>query len=79
MKKHYAFFSPLHRKLGFLPMTEFSWLTPDRLVQRTIFGNKTELIANYSDEPFEYQSTIIPSRSIIVKSLENNETEVYTP
>jgi glycosyl hydrolase family 129 len=34
MKEQYDFFSPLHREIGFAPMTEFNWLSDDRLVQR---------------------------------------------
>jgi hypothetical protein len=40
IKAHYSFFSPLHRELGMLPMTDFAWLTPDRMVQRTVFGDR---------------------------------------
>lgn len=32
MKKHYAFFSPLHREVGFSQMTDFHWLSSDRLL-----------------------------------------------
>lgn len=55
LKKHYAFFSPLHRQLGFQPLTDFRWLTPDRMVQRTTFGTKAELVANYGAETFRYR------------------------
>ena len=40
IKAHYGFFSPLHRELGMLPMTDFAWLTADRMVQRTVFGDR---------------------------------------
>lgn len=33
------FFAPLHQAAGTLPMTDFRWLTDDRLVQRTVFGD----------------------------------------
>ncbi|GAF90602.1 unnamed protein product, partial [marine sediment metagenome] len=32
IKAHYAFFSPLHRQIGALPMTDFEWLSADRMV-----------------------------------------------
>ena len=38
LKQHYAFFSPLHRKTGLLPMTSFAWLSSDHLVQKAVFG-----------------------------------------
>ncbi|MFB3897470.1 MAG: glycoside hydrolase [bacterium] len=79
IKRHYDFFSPLHRELGRLPMTEFNWLTPNRMVQRTVFGDKTELIANYSEASYEYQGTQIPGKSIMAKPLGSKEIQIYTP
>ncbi|MDC0936541.1 glycoside hydrolase [Pirellulales bacterium] len=35
--KHLAFWSPLHRKLAPAPLTQFEYLSEDRLVQRTTF------------------------------------------
>jgi hypothetical protein len=79
MKAHYDFFSPLHRELGLLPMTDFSWLTPDRLVQRTVFGDRVEMVANFSMEDFDYQGKVIPKRSIMAKWRNTGETRIYTP
>lgn len=42
-----AFFEPLHREIGTLPLTAFEWLTPDRLVQRTRFGADVTVTANF--------------------------------
>lgn len=67
MKAHYDFLSPLHRELGLLPMTDFAWLTPDRLIQLTVFGDRVEMVANFSMEDFDYQGKIIPKRSIMAK------------
>ena len=47
MLRHYQFFSPLHREAALLPMTGFAWLTPDRMVQKTTFGNRIEIIADF--------------------------------
>ena len=40
-------------KVGLLPMTAFEWLTEDRLVQRTVFGGKYAVTANFSNQPYE--------------------------
>src|SRR5207247_8185797 len=64
VKEHYAFFSPLHRETAVLPMSDFEWLTPDRMVQRTKFGNAVEIVANFRDEPFEQGGEIIPGRRV---------------
>ncbi|MEV0705373.1 glycoside hydrolase [Saccharopolyspora sp. NPDC050389] len=43
------YFEPLHEAAATEPMTDFRWLTPDHLVQRTSFGNGTLTVtANFS-------------------------------
>ena len=78
MKKHYAFFSPLHREFGFSQMTDFAWLTPDRMVQRTVFGDQAELVANFKEQAFEYQGTAVPARSILARWTGAGKTEIFT-
>ncbi|MDD2715004.1 MAG: glycoside hydrolase [Candidatus Wallbacteria bacterium] len=63
--RQYEFFSPLHKKWGFSAMTDFSWLTPDRMVQKTGFGGQLELIANFRTTPYVYLASVIPGRSIL--------------
>ncbi|MFG2492154.1 glycoside hydrolase [Streptomyces caniferus] len=42
------YFSPLHRAAGTEQLTSFRWLTGDRTVQRTVFGNgKLTVTANF--------------------------------
>ena len=77
MKKHFAFFSPLHREIGFSQMTDFAWLTPDHLVQRTTFEKKAEMVANFGEHPFSYKGVSIPARSILVRWLKDGKTQVF--
>jgi hypothetical protein len=79
IKAHYGFFSPLHRELGMLPMTDFAWLTPDRMVQRTVFGDRVEMVANFSDKGFEYRGIVVQGRSILARWIETGATRIYTP
>jgi hypothetical protein len=79
MKKHFAFFSPLHRELGFSQMTDFAWLTPDHLVQRTVFGDKAEMVANFGERPFIYKGVSIPARSTLARWLKTGKTQLFTP
>ncbi len=65
IRAHYRFFSPLHKELALLPMTDFTWLTPDRLVQRTIFGDRVELVANLTMHSFLYRGATVPARGIL--------------
>ena len=75
MKRQYAFFSPLHRKAGFAQMTDFNWLSTDRMLQRTVFNNRLELIANFAQESRRYQEFEIPARSILAKWAEDGKVE----
>jgi hypothetical protein len=77
--KHDAFFSPLHRETGLLPMTSFEWLTPDRQVQRTVFGEGIELIANFGDQAFTYHGVAVPKRSALAIRLAGGKAASYTP
>ncbi len=79
MKAHYDFFSPLHRELALLPLTDFSWLTADRMVQRTVFGDRVEMVANFAEEDFRYRETVIPKRSILARWLATKRMRMFTP
>ena len=60
-----AFFRPMHQRLATQEMTGFRWLTADRRVQETTFGDGTRLVANFversvtalvvGEEPVVYQ------------------------
>jgi hypothetical protein len=76
---HYRFFSPLHREVALLPMTDFSWLTPDRLVQRTVFGDRVEVVANFATQAFPYRGIMVPARGLVVRWLDSNRVRTYTP
>ena len=78
IKRHYAFFSPLHRQIGGKPMTDFEWLSDDRQVQRTEFGNIVEIYANFGTDPFTYKDVAIPRRSVVVKWGDTSKTEMFS-
>jgi hypothetical protein len=78
IKKHYAFFSPLHRETAFLPLTEFQWLTDDRLVQRTSFGDQIEMVANFSTTDYTYNGTVVPKRGIMAKWMKTGKRVIYS-
>ncbi|MFI6866471.1 glycoside hydrolase [Nocardia sp. NPDC050406] len=48
------YFAPLHQAAGTRAMTDFRWLTDDRLVQRTVFGDDTLTVtANFGTEDYD--------------------------
>lgn len=77
--RHYGVFSPLHRQFGFAQMTDFRWLTKDRLVQCTEFNNRLEIVANFSRAPYTYRSQAIPGRSVLTYNEDTGETKIFTP
>ena len=78
IQRHYAFLSPLHRHIGGQAMTGFEWLTDNRQVQRTEFGDAVELFANFGTDPFEYEGVMIPSRSVVARWIGPSEVEVFS-
>ncbi len=79
IKKYYDFFYPLHEKMGFAQMTNFIWLTKDRLVQKTVFDHEVEMVANFKDTVFVYSGSTIPPKGILAKWIKSGKTSVYTP
>lgn len=73
--RHHAFFAPLHRVAGTLPMTDFRWLSADRLVQLTRFGDMLELVANFGNVPFDYGETTIPAHAIL--AIQGDKSTIY--
>jgi hypothetical protein len=79
LARHYRFFSPLHRQTGLLPLDDFSWLTPGHEVQRTVFGGRIEMVANFGAEAFTYANVRIPGRAILARYRDSGRTELFTP
>jgi hypothetical protein len=79
IKRHYEFFSPLHRETALLPMTGFERLTPDGTVQRTTFGEGIELVANFGSGDFQYGDITVGKESIVVTRRDTGKTQVYVP
>lgn len=47
-------------------MTDFNILSNDRLIQMTEYGNKIKVVANFSEQDFNYENDIIKSHSLII-------------
>ncbi|MXZ00680.1 hypothetical protein F4Y93_08545 [Candidatus Poribacteria bacterium] len=76
--RYYAFFSPLHRQIGGQAMTDFEWISDDRLVQRTEFGNTVEIFANFGADVFEYEDLVISGRSVVARWIGKGESTVFS-
>lgn len=75
---HHAFFSPLHRDLALEPITGFRWLTDDRRVQQTTFGDGTTITANFGDHATEVDGHALPAGSVMAVR-PRGDTSLYTP
>ncbi|MGY0041271.1 glycoside hydrolase [Pedobacter sp. NJ-S-72] len=79
ISKHMKVFSRTHELAVKEEMTGFEWLTKDKLVQRTAFGKVLEIIANFSNTPFIYQSNTIPAHELLIHNLLTDKYEFYNP
>ncbi len=77
--RHYNFFSPLHREIGLLPMTKFQWLSSDRSVQQTTFGDRVTMTANFGTVPYSDNGKQLPPRSIVADWSDGSNRIVYNP
>jgi len=59
-----GFFRPLHERLATEAMTDFRWLTEDRLVQQTTFADGTRLVANFDVREREVEGKRLAGQSI---------------
>lgn len=71
----YRFFSPIHRRIGDKPLSDFEWMMPDRMIQRTRFGDEVELTANFGRE--QYQA--VPPMCIEARWLKDGRRQLYCP
>lgn len=79
MKQTYDFLSPLTRRTALLPVTGYAWLSGDKLVQRTTFGDAIEVTANFSDKMFEDDCGKVPPCSAVARMLDTGERKLYEP
>lgn len=76
---HVKVFTKTHAIAVREEMNTFEWLTPDHLVQRTVFGNKLEVIANFGAQPFKFKEKMLPSKAVFIHDLSSNQIEIYQP
>lgn len=80
IKRRYDFFSPLHREIALMPVTDFRWYTTDKLVQRVTFGNVVEVTANFSENPFTNDVILLPAQTLDVRWEDGAQRRVlYSP
>jgi len=78
IQKHYAFFSPNYRKLATVPLSGFSWLTPDHLVQKTEFGDEASVVANFSARSYAYRGHAVAPTGVLLIWKKTGQVVAYT-
>ncbi|WP_371025324.1 glycoside hydrolase [Paraclostridium ghonii] len=74
---HDKVWSDFNKKAIREPMTEFKYLSDDRLVQTTAFGDDLRVVANFSNKDFKYKTDIVKANSLII--YDKNKKTVYKP
>lgn len=77
MVQHSKVWSNFSKKAINKEMTNFKTLTSDRLVQMTQYGEDLKVVANFSNDLFEYNGDKLEAGSLIIYS--GNSKEVYKP
>lgn len=77
IKRQDSFFRPLHQRLATQSLTDFRWLTPDHLVQQTIFEDGTRMVVNFGQLPYQYDLMVLQSQSIAAYLPEEQEPVLY--
>lgn len=65
----YQKITAIHEKVAELPMTDFEVLSKDYKLQRSVFGDMYELVANFSDEDRIYQDRVVGANDYLFRAL----------
>ncbi|MCW5982537.1 MAG: hypothetical protein KIT09_30905 [Bryobacteraceae bacterium] len=68
IKNTYEVLSPLHRLTALMEMTDHDFLTADRMVEKTRFGDDVDIVVNYGSSDYRYQNALLPQYGFVIKS-----------
>jgi hypothetical protein len=68
IKNTYEVLSPLGRDTALLPMTDHRFLTPDRKVESTRFGNDVNITVNYGPADYGTPHGVLPQWGFLIES-----------
>ncbi|UED74058.1 glycoside hydrolase [Brevibacillus sp. DP1.3A] len=66
--------SPFHKKAVQQEMTDYRVLSEDRLVQKAVYGDDLQVIANFSQKDFTYENQVVKARSALIIDGKNKQT-----
>lgn len=79
ISEHVAVFAQTHTNAVVQKMSSFEWLSGDRLVQKTQFGDTMEIVANFGSQPFKYKEANIPGMALAVFHDGFGDYYIYKP
>lgn len=65
----YKKITSVHKKVAFLPMTDFKILSDDYSLQQSVFGNRYRITVNFSDTECAYNEKIIKGNDFITEEI----------
>jgi hypothetical protein len=68
IKNTYEVLSPLCRDTALLPMTGHRFVTADRKVESTLFGNDTRITVNYGEADYAASHAVLPQWGFLIES-----------
>ncbi|MCC0658661.1 glycoside hydrolase [Clostridioides sp. ZZV14-6154] len=74
---HDKVWSEFNKKAIKREMTDFEFISDDRLVQMTKYGEDLKVVANFSGKDVKYENEIVKSNSLVI--YDNNKKVIYKP
>ncbi|KRF58839.1 hypothetical protein ASG99_27270 [Bacillus sp. Soil768D1] len=75
--RHSKVWSNFSKKAIMEEMTNFKIISDDRLVQMTEYGKALSVVANFSEDEFNFQGDTIPGKSLLI--IDGKSKTIYTP
>lgn len=75
--RHSKVWSNFSKKAITEEMTDFKIISDDRLVQMTEYGETLSVVANFSEDEFNYLGETIPEKSLLI--IDGKSKSIYTP
>lgn len=75
--RHSKVWSNFSKKAITEEMTDYKILSDDRLVQMTEYSKALSVVANFSEDEFNYQGETIPGKSVLI--IDGNSNTFYSP
>ncbi|MFS0918263.1 glycoside hydrolase [Brevibacillus sp. 179-C 1.1 NHS] len=67
--------SPFHEKAVQQEMTDYRVLSEERLVQKSVYGDDLQVIANFSEKDFTYEDQVVKARSALI--IDGNDRKAF--